>query len=88
MLAIRSGDEAGYDSDVAFFPKSPKRHVKPQGSEAFRVRRHKSDGTVFSSKDRNKFITVGSIKNNHLKSLEEVYDRVATRVIACLLSAL
>ena len=38
------------------------------------MRRHKSDGTVSSSKDRNKFITVGSINNIHLKSLEEVYD--------------
>ena len=74
MLAICSGDEAGYDSDVAPSPKSPKTHVKPQGSEAFRVRRHKSDGTVSCTKDRNKLITVGSIKNVHLKSLEEVYD--------------
>ena len=74
MLAICSGDEAGYDSDVVSSPKSSKRHVKPQGSEDFRVRRHKSDGTVPSSKDRNKFITVGSIKNIHFKSLEEVYD--------------
>ena len=74
MLAIRPGDEADYDSDVALSPKSLKRHVKHQGSEALRVRRHKSDGTVSSSKDRNKFVTVGSIKNIHLMSLEEVYE--------------
>ena len=74
MLAICSGDEAGDDSDVGPSPKSPKRPVKVKGSEAFRVRRHKSDGTVSSSRDRNKFITVGSVRNIHLKSLEEVYD--------------
>ena len=68
MLAICSSDEAGYDSDVSPSPKSPKRHVSPQ-----KVRRHKSDDTVSSNKDRNKFITVGSIKNIRLKSLEEAY---------------
>ena len=74
MLAICSGDESGEDSEAEPSPKSPKRTVKVKGSEAFRVRRHKSDGTVSSSRGRNKFITVGSIKNIHLKSLEDVYD--------------
>ena len=70
----RSSGEASDDSEAEPPQKSPKRTVKVQGSEAFRVRRHKSDDKVSSSRDRNKFITVGSIKNIHLKSLEDVYD--------------
>ena len=43
------------------------------GDESWRVKRHKKDGTVSNTPEKNRFISVGSIKNVHLKALHAVY---------------
>ena len=45
------------------------------GDESWRVKRHKKDGTVSNTPEKNRFISVGSIKNVHLKALHAVYGK-------------
>lgn len=47
------------------------------------VRRHKRDGTVSQSVEKNKFISVGSIKNISIKALHEVYGEELCEASLC-----
>ena len=47
------------------------------------VRRHKRDGTVSQSVEKNKFISVGSIKNISIKALHEVYSEGLCEASLC-----